>query len=129
MQNIKWDYSVDLWAIPVTAAAVTKDDWVEVGAIRGVAIGDTDADTGRVIVQIHGGIRGAFLSAVGTDIAEGDFLLYDGALDGGEGGFTNNGASEDAFDAVAGYEAAVTAGQTGSGRVWIGVIPSRPQTV
>jgi len=124
VRNFLWDYSTDLYAIPVTSAGAVKGDWVTLGQIKGVAIGDADPDTDIVIVQIKGGVNTMFLSATGVDITEGTPLLFDAALDTANGGFTNVGATASNYDAIAGLGTDITAAATGTGRVWIGLLPA-----
>lgn len=120
-----YKYSTDLHRIPVTVPApAEKWDWIEVGAIKGFAFEVSEEIDGalRVVVAIKGGVDEANLVANGADIEEGDYLVWDGTLLNNEGAFTNDGATQENHDAVAGYGVNVTDGDTDTGLVWLGLL-------
>lgn len=120
-----YKYSTDLHRVPVVLEApVEKWTWVEVGAIKGFAFeaSETVNSHVRTIVTIKGGVDEAPLVAdAGAGIEEGDYLVWDPALLGGDGAFTNTAATQENHDAVAGYRVSVAMGDTDTGLVWLGL--------
>jgi hypothetical protein len=120
----------------VTAAGVVVGDFVKVGAIKGFALEDTRLaahhdGSGEAFDEIaslegttllgFGEVEAAPLAAgaLGAGIAEGAYLLWDPLLNGGDGAFTDDGASAADYDAIAGLGVDVAAGDDGTGEVLI----------
>ena len=118
-------YSTDLHQVPVEVPApVVKWDWVAVGAIKGFAFEASELVDGleRVVVIFKAGVDDAAIVAdAGVAVAEGDYLVWDGALLAGDGAFTNTAATQANHDAIAGYGVAVPMGTDDTGLVWLGL--------
>lgn len=109
----------------VTAADAAIGDFVIVGQFKGFCIEETQTsgDLNGTCLIAFGEFESVHIAGVsaGGGVSEGDFLKYDGTLDGGDGGFTDDGASATDFDAIAGLGVSVADGGTGTGDV---VIPA-----
>lgn len=94
---------------PVHQAGVKAKDFIVKGHIWGIATHDADADNGdKVTLAIAGEFQGVTLKAgAATPIAEGALLVYDAA----NKRFTNEGATEANYRAIAGDDVSVAAGQ------------------
>lgn len=123
----------------VTAAGVEIGDFVKLGGIRGFALEDTrvaPATEGSQeafdgIASLEGTVLIGFgevesapavAVALGGGISEGDYLLWDPALLDGAGAFTDDGASQEEYDAIAGFGADIAAEAEG----WIQVLIPAP---
>lgn len=107
--------------IKVNSASAEKGDFVKVGALKGVALTDAE-DNGDVVIVVAGLIGNAPIVADsgGSGVGEGAYLVWDGALNSGEGAFTDEDATAAAHDAVAGHGVDLDAGDSAVGDVWLG---------
>jgi hypothetical protein len=118
-------YSTDLHQVPVEVPVpVAKWDWIAVGAIKGFAFEASETVDGmeRAVVTFKAGVDEAPIFAdAAVAVAEGDYLVWDPALNLGNGAFTNDGATQANHDAIAGYGVAVPMGTDDVGLVWLGL--------